>query len=146
MSTADVVNALSGTVTPIATATNTPGKPIWFGNDGLGRIAFTPDSKTAYLVDAPFPGSSAPYIPGYVIPITIATNTPGPSIPVGHDSGAIVITPDGKTVYVLNYESDTVTPVTTATNTAGTPIPVGSNPGLISRPRNVRFRITRRSG
>ena len=31
----------------------------------------------------------------------------------------ITITPDGKTVYVANYDSGTVTPISTATNTAG---------------------------
>jgi YVTN family beta-propeller protein len=43
-------------------------------------------------------------------------------------SYAIVITPDGKTVYVANFLSGTVTPITTATNIAGPAIPVGSDP------------------
>lgn len=41
----------------------------------------------------------------------------------------IAITPDGKTVYGLNYTSGTVTPIQTATNTAGAPINVGGSPG-----------------
>jgi YVTN family beta-propeller protein len=40
--------------------------------------------------------------------------------------------PDGKTAYVVSYDSDTVTPITTATNTAGLPIPVGLNPTYIA--------------
>ena len=39
------------------------------------------------------------------------------------------MTPDGKTLYVTNYEGrpvDTIVPISTATNTAGKPIRVGS--------------------
>ena len=44
---------------------------------------------------------------------------------------SIAITPDGKTAYVSNAGSGTVTPISTATNTPGTPIPVGAEPGPI---------------
>jgi DNA-binding beta-propeller fold protein YncE len=37
-----------GTVTPIATATNTPGPPIQVG-DGPDGVAMTPDGKTVYV-------------------------------------------------------------------------------------------------
>ena len=40
-------------------------------------------------------------------PIETATNTPGPPIPVGSGPWAFAITPDGKTVYVINFYSDT---------------------------------------
>ena len=52
----------------------------------------------------------------------------GKPIPVGRTPFRIAITPEGKTVYVVNMVSGTVTPITTATNTAGTPIPVGRLP------------------
>jgi YVTN family beta-propeller protein len=42
---------------------------------------------------------------------------------------AIAITPGGKTVYVANMSSGTVTPITTATNGAGKPIRIGEGPG-----------------
>ena len=45
---------------------------------------------------------------------------------------AIAITPDGKTAYVANNASGTVTPLNTATNTALTPIVVGSGPCQIA--------------
>ena len=69
------------TVTPIRTATNTPGKPIRIG---LGlNIAITPDGKTLYAA------------PHEVVPISTATNTPGKPIPVRHKiPGEIMITPD----------------------------------------------------
>ena len=71
--TAYVVNGDSGTVTPIATATNTAGPPIPVGSDP-GVIAITPDGKTAYVANR---GS------GTVTPIATATNTAGPPITVG---------------------------------------------------------------
>jgi YVTN family beta-propeller protein len=45
---------------------------------------------------------------------------------------AIAITPDGKTAYVANTNSGTVTPITTATNRAGKPIRVADGPGTIA--------------
>jgi DNA-binding beta-propeller fold protein YncE len=43
-----VSNGREGTVTPIATATNTPGLRIPVGR-GPGLIAITQDGKTAYV-------------------------------------------------------------------------------------------------
>ena len=58
-------------MTPITTATNTPGKPIKVGPHP-GMIAITPDGKTAYVVnEADHPGW------GTVTPIATATNTAG---------------------------------------------------------------------
>ena len=42
------------------------------------------------------------------------------------------ITPNGKTAYVANRDSNTVTPITIATGTAGTPIAVGSAPTAVA--------------
>jgi YVTN family beta-propeller protein len=44
----------------------------------------------------------------------------------------IAITPDGKTAYVANYGSGSVTPINTATNTAGAAITVGVRPTSIA--------------
>ena len=104
-------------MTPITTATNTPGKPIKVGHRPR-LIAITPDGKTAYVVNQG----------GTVTPIATATNTPGKPIKVGGQPySAIAITPDGKTVYVANTGTNTVTPISTATNTPGKPIKVGVN-------------------
>lgn len=82
--TAYVANAGSDTVTPIATATNTPGPPIPVGDDP-SAIAITPDGTTVYVGNI---------ISGTVTPIATATNTPGTPIPVGNDPNAIAITPN----------------------------------------------------
>jgi YVTN family beta-propeller protein len=70
--TAYVPNEGSGTVTPITTATNTPGSPIPVGLDPHS-IVITPDGKTAYVGDE---GDDE------VTPIATATNTAGPPIRV----------------------------------------------------------------
>jgi hypothetical protein len=125
-------------VTPIATATNTLGKPIVAGSGALGLgtpVVTTPDGRTMYIVE----GS-----PDDVIPFSLATNTPGKPISLGTQLITIAMAPDGRTAYVLSVPPGgfypggphcgnapgAVTPITTATNTAGTPIKltVGCNP------------------
>jgi YVTN family beta-propeller protein len=71
------------TVTPIATATNTPGPPIEVGS-GPWAFAITPDGQTAYVIN---------FYSHSVTPIATATNTPGLPIPVGDGPYAIAITP-----------------------------------------------------
>ena len=58
-------------MTPISTATNTPGTPIRVS--GGEPMTITPDGKTLYVLT----GS------GTVVPISTATNTPGQPIRVG---------------------------------------------------------------
>ena len=69
------------TVTPISTATNTPGTPIRIA---LGLIiALTPDGKTLYAVAW-----------HKIVPISTTTNTPGTPIPVRYGQpDEIAITP-----------------------------------------------------
>ena len=122
-------NTHEGTVVPINTTTNTPGTPIRVVGgpnaptiaDNFGKIAITPDGKTAYVTT----GST-------VTPINTATNKPGTPIHFagparGPGIGAqIVITPDGKTAYVVTGPSLTL--INTATNTPGKPIHVAGTP------------------
>jgi hypothetical protein len=126
-------SSLSGSILPISTATNTPGKPIRVASGTrpyVGGIVFTPDGKTAYAAagSLAFGGPGTPVAtthlrPAAVIPIKTATNTPGTPILLAAED--IAITPDGKTLYVEG--SDTITPISTATNTPGTPIRVSTS-------------------
>src|SRR6266704_1884092 len=114
--------AASNGMTPIATATNTAGKPIKIGASPAA-LATTPDGKTAYAVPGARRGPT-------VTPIAPATNTPGKPINIGGGfprAVAIAITPDGKTVYVVSASSrrTTVTPISTSTGTPGKPINIG---------------------
>jgi YVTN family beta-propeller protein len=113
-----VVNGSSGTVTPISTATNSPGKPVRVGSLPH-QIAITPNGRTAYVVND---------ISNTVTPITTATNTAGKAIHVGDDPTQVLIAPNGKTAYVLNYESSSITPIATGSDTPGKPIPAGDEP------------------
>jgi DNA-binding beta-propeller fold protein YncE len=74
-------------------------------------------------------------IPDEVVPINSATDAVGtPILDPGVDYG-IAITPDGKTLYVSNYNSNffsgetpgTVTPIDIATGTAEAAIPTGGD-------------------
>ena len=107
-------------MTPINTATNTPGQPIYLpGVGGNGFIAITPDGKTAYVTTG---------YPRAVIPISTATNRAGKPIQIDHNNSSgsqIAITPDGETAYVVSGPH-AVIPISTATNTAGQPIQLGS--------------------
>ena len=151
----------NNSVTPINTATNTPGTPIPVGNGPEG-VAITPDGKTAYVADfssgavtpidtatntagtaipagsqredaAINPGGTTAYFSGNgVTPINTTTDTAGTAFLVGMSGGAVAISPDGTTAWVADYVSTTVTPVDLATGAAGTPISVGANPDGIA--------------
>jgi glucose/arabinose dehydrogenase len=135
-------------VTPVNTATGTPGKPIYLGGHPVNYpdfLAITPDGKTVYVTaesgcreEAAGYGRAAflAHCTITVTPISTATNTPGKTIHVGSGGtttgnspmapGRIVITPDGKTAYVTTRSG--VTPISTAANTPGKPIRVrGAN-------------------
>jgi DNA-binding beta-propeller fold protein YncE len=120
--TAYVLNS-SQSVTPVSTATDTPGPAIRVThkkNDGPVDIAITPDSKTAYILRE-FGG---------VLPIRTVTQTPGQLISTGPAGNGLGITPDGKTLYVLG--NTTVIPVRTATGAVGKPIRAGPSPDFIA--------------
>jgi hyaluronoglucosaminidase len=81
--TAYVTNSQAGTVTPIVTGTNTPGKAIPAGKSP-SAIAITPDGKTAYVTIAS----------NHTVTLIItATNTPGKAITVGKGPQELSITP-----------------------------------------------------
>ena len=70
---------------PIATATNTPGKPIKVGNYPAA-IAITPDGATAYVANSDKSGT--------VTPIANVDEQPaGKPIKVAQEAWAIAITP-----------------------------------------------------
>ena len=88
-------------VTPIATATNTPGTPI--------AVGIVPRPSPSPPTARPPTWSNS--VSDTVTPIAMATDTPGTAIAVGTIPTAIAITPDGKTAYVANHDGNTVTPI-----------------------------------
>jgi DNA-binding beta-propeller fold protein YncE len=106
------------TLTPISTATNTPGRAI-ITEQYHGQLILAPDGKTVYAVD--IHGTS-------VTPISTHTGRAGKPILLHGNYGAsdMVITPDGRTLYVSGQ--DAVTPVSLASGTAGKSLTVPGNP------------------
>jgi len=107
----------SGSVTPISTATDRPGKPIPLPVGGSDMImAVTPNGKTIYLGgDEPNP----------VVPFSTVTDTMGKPIQIGTPVSQILITPNGKTAYVLPLVGGKIIPIATATNSPEKAIKVG---------------------
>ncbi|HET7018248.1 MAG TPA: YncE family protein [Streptosporangiaceae bacterium] len=100
---------------PINVATGRVGRPIKVnqGPDQPEFFAVTPDSKILYAVDDTI-----------VIPVNTRTNKPGKPIKTGYNGLGMLVTPNGKTGYVLGG-INTVIPVNLRTAKAGKPIRVG---------------------
>jgi YVTN family beta-propeller protein len=89
-----VTNSDDGTVTVIATGTNTvAGSPITVGN-GPGGVAVTPDGSQVYVSNNDTNTVSVINTATNAVS-TITVGTAGTEGPAG-----IAVTPDGKTVYV----------------------------------------------
>jgi YVTN family beta-propeller protein len=86
-----------------------------------GRVAVTPDGKTAFVTN---------YASGSVSTIDVKTRTKHPTdIPVGANPYEVAVTPDGKTVFVANNGSGTVSTIDVKTRTKHpTDISVGTGP------------------
>lgn len=117
-----VTNFLSGTVTPIATATNTPLAPIKVGGSRPDLVVTAPDGRTIYVARN-----------GTLTPFRTATGTPLQPLQIPGLGGlnevhGIVVTPDSKTVYASSY--DAVTPI--QRDHALTPVSVPEAPDSIT--------------
>jgi DNA-binding beta-propeller fold protein YncE len=111
-----------GTLTPIPSATDVPGQPISVGVGGVPQVmAITPDGKTIYLGGEP----------NAVMPVSTVTDTAGKPIHLGQLASQILITPNGKTAYVLTLSvgPSEIIPIATATNSPEKAIKVGMTVG-----------------
>jgi DNA-binding beta-propeller fold protein YncE len=72
-------------------------------------LAIGPDGRTLYVLATP-PGreGDGPTVRGWITPVDLAARATGHRIQVGYDPATIVITPNGKTIYVANEESNTI--------------------------------------
>ncbi|TVL94153.1 serine/threonine-protein kinase [Streptomyces sp. SAJ15] len=99
------------------------------------------------IIYATQPGSPSPEPAGTAPTPTAAPTTGLPTAPtsvssigVGSGPGGVAVSPDGRRVYVANYDSSSVSVIDTATDrTVGDPIPVGDLPiGLAVSPDGRR--------
>jgi virginiamycin B lyase len=123
--TAYVACPLGQTVVPVNTSTNTAGGPIPAG-EGPEGLAITPDGATLYAANfgayGVVNGQVMQVSDGTTVtPINTATDTAGTPITVGSEPSSVAITPDGRTAYVVNLASNSITPIDIA-NSAGSPI------------------------
>ena len=65
-------------------------------------------------------------------PINVASRRPGPAIRAGQAPDALAITPDGKTVFAVGGDSDSVIPISAATGRRGPAVRVGSSPAAVA--------------
>ena len=90
----------TGLVRPITPATDKPGKLIPVGNGKL--MAITPDGKTIYVGDD-YVSQEEPK--PAVVPVSTVTDTAGTPIQLEQVPSQILITPNGKTAYVLGLSA-----------------------------------------
>jgi DNA-binding beta-propeller fold protein YncE len=112
-----------GSVVPIATATDRPGRPIAVGT-APQAIAITPNGKRAYVLNGIDAATTPATTPATVTPIDLATGTALRPIKVGTLPLSMTMSPNGKLLYVVDSsqsnpgEPSAITPVDTATDTS----------------------------
>jgi DNA-binding beta-propeller fold protein YncE len=125
-----IVGFPSHSVTPLDLATNTPGKPITLSGPPE-QIVMAPEGKTAYITiqtgtTTPGGGFRVAYD---FMSFDLATNRLVKPVKLSGPPVAIAIAPDGKTAYVADGASSTVTPIDLATDTPRKPISLSGKPG-----------------
>jgi DNA-binding beta-propeller fold protein YncE len=123
------------TVVPIHLAHRRAGNPIRLGNhvSMQARVVMTPDGRKLYVLT----GSDLAPLPADVIPVDTTTGKAGRPITRAGAASAVVMAPDGKTVYAGSTigkdpaSTSVVVPVSTSTNRASKPIKVG-RPGPLA--------------
>ena len=121
-----------GSVVPIATATDRPGRPIAVGTSPQA-IAITPNGKMAYVLNGIGAATTPATTPATVTPIDLATGTALHPIKVGTIPLSMTMSPNGKLLYVVDSsqsnpgEPSAITPVDTATDTSAPAIKLARN-------------------
>jgi YVTN family beta-propeller protein len=140
--TAYVINSGGGTVTPIDLATSSARKPIIVSGEPVA-MTIAPDAKTAYVASATTNSGPQPTSAQAVQPIDLTTNTAEKPIDLQWPADAIVISPDGKTAYIINdLPSRTLTRVDLATSRPGKPITLSGEPVAIAMAPDGKAYVT----
>ncbi len=116
------------TVSTINVVTGQAGQTISVPEVGPNTVAFTPDGRTCYVANWGTEDAAG----STVTPIRVTHGGAGgrvlPSINVGLHPNWVAITPDGRTAYVANKGSNSITPIDVRSNTAGKVIQVPGPP------------------
>ncbi len=116
-----IQNRFDNTITPFDPATGAIGAAFAAGSEPRDAV-FSPDGHFLYVSDRA--GKSL---------AIVDTATQGVSfVKVGQSPNGTAVTPDGKTVWVANYDDSTIQPIDVLARTAGKPIAAGLNPRWIA--------------
>jgi hypothetical protein len=138
-STAFVAMERNDTVVPVDLAAGTAEPPIAVSTSPAW-LALTPDGTKLLVTHFQLgPNGLGDPVPANVTPIDVATRTALPDIVLGSQTGGVVVTPDGATVYVTVLRGagvdPAIVPIDVATLSADTPIVVRGDPiALAIRP------------
>ncbi len=114
----------SDTVTPIDVASLRTGRPVHVGQ-APDALAVTPDSAVVYAVGGDSDSVTAIDAAAIWPPGRHTLTNAGRTVRVGYSPTAVAVSASGRTAFVVNSISGTVTPVSTATGRAGRVIPIG---------------------
>jgi serine/threonine-protein kinase len=121
--TALIANRGAGVLTVFDTTRNQALGTIPVPDGGPQFVAFTPDGTRAYVSIF-----NTDRTVNEVGVLDMATMKFIARVPTGVRPFALDVTPDGKTVYVPNHDSGSITVIDTATNTVRSEIKVAPNP------------------
>jgi DNA-binding beta-propeller fold protein YncE len=126
-STLYVANQDGSRVTPVATATGRPQRPIALQPRSWPYLAMSPDGRTVYVTGTPT-GPGWATTESIMTPISTRTDSAGKPIRLRRFSAAapITISPDGRTAYLSDDGS--VVPVSLRTGTVGKALQLPSSP------------------
>ncbi|WP_454786384.1 Ig-like domain-containing protein [Mycobacterium antarcticum] len=119
-----VANRTSGSVSVINTTTDTVTHTIPVGTLPAA-VVVSPDGMQLYVANSYSPFANS--LSETVLVIDTATNTVTGSVSVG-SPGGLAVSPDGKLLYVTNFDDDTVSVIDTRTSTILDTITVGTFP------------------
>jgi YVTN family beta-propeller protein len=122
---------MGGGLTVINATTSTTEATIAVGT-GPDDLVVSPDGRTLYVSNFGAGSDTTPLtlptVPGTVSVVDTATNSVRHTITVGLAPDAIAVSPDGRAIYVSNFQGDSVSVINTATETVTQTIPVDDEP------------------
>jgi YVTN family beta-propeller protein len=134
------------TLTPVTLATGRTGKPIFIPPAQMQTgLSATPvlsrDGRTIYVTPTVLKVRT-------LVPVDVASRRAEKPIGLKFRPDVVVLSPDGKTLYLVNTVAGTVAPLVVATRRVGRPIKVGTGPVALAATPDGRtaFVVNRDSG
>jgi YVTN family beta-propeller protein len=123
-----VSNFEARTVSTVNLTTGKLGQTISVPGIGPNTVGFTPDGRTCYVANWGTTASAGDTVTPIEVTGGGSSGRVLPSIKVGLHPNWVAVTQDGKTAFVANKGSSSITPINVASNTAGAAIQVPGPP------------------